>query len=147
MEGISPAEMADYAISECLGLLESLGSLEQIKDEFSQSVDEYGRASDDSDSDEFYINMKSEMSRYDEEITPIRVEGLIEQLTAAKNYLGLQSFETVDEYITTAHNSSRLRFIENQSNNRSLYYHSEDTYLKLISEVINVEGLWGSCSI
>lgn len=136
----SPAEMADYAISECLGLLESLGSLEQIKDEFSQSVDEYGRASDDSDSDEFYINMKSEMSRYDEEITPVRVEGLIEQLTAAKNYLGLQSFETVDEYITTAHNSSRLRFIENQSNNRSLYYHSEDTYLKLISEVINVEG-------
>ena len=46
----------------------SLGSLEQIKDEFSQSVDEYGRASDDSDSDEFYINMKSEMSRYDEEL-------------------------------------------------------------------------------
>ena len=57
-----------------------------------------------------------------------------------KELPGLQSFETVDEYITTAHNSSRLRFIENQSNNRSLYYHSEDTYLKLISEVINVEG-------
>lgn len=140
---LSPAEMADYAITQCISLQGSLVQLEQLMGKFKQTVVEYGESVDNANYDAFYNTMIGEVERYEKSTASDKVEELIRQLKAAKKYLNSQSYETVEEYLSAAQDGllpvSHYTEGYDQALNHSLYYHSEDAYLKLIGEVAHFE--------
>ena|GEM_PF-990229 len=131
---LSPIEFADYAISTGEKLLRELEAVGQEKENFSICVEEYGAACGDRKADAFYTAMRQDDSRYDSSFGPEQVEELLSQLRAAKNFLSMRNFETVEEVIASLNDHTA----SGNASNINRYYRSGDSYLKSIGEVLRI---------